>query len=154
MVMMGIDILWRVGPLRLDEGLVRRLLIERNKADSFEQRKHCEKALKLPEMTWKHWCRTSESAAETEFRVSATLWEVRHECVKTDLKLFLQSKFFANPAVNLPSLPFRFRCRNNLSRPFGKSETVADFLAFLFPFDFSTWTAKRLKHAVSSYGRV
>jgi hypothetical protein len=23
-----------------------------------------------------------------------------------------------------------------------KSETVADFLAFLFPFDFSTWTAK------------
>jgi hypothetical protein len=29
-----------------------------------------------------------------------------------------------------------------------KSETVADFLTFLFPFDFSTWTTKRLKHAV------
>jgi hypothetical protein len=56
-MMMGIDIL----------GLVRRLLIELDKADSFEQRKHCKKELKLPEMTRKHWCQTSESAAETEY---------------------------------------------------------------------------------------
>jgi hypothetical protein len=35
-------------------------------------RKHCGKELKLPEVTRKYWCRTSESAAETEFPVSAT----------------------------------------------------------------------------------
>ena len=68
-------------------------------------------------MTWKHWCWTSESAAITEFRISTTSWEVRSEWVKTELKLFLQSKFFANPSANLPSLPFCFRLRNNLSRP-------------------------------------
>jgi hypothetical protein len=79
------------------------LWIKRDKAISFKQRKHCKKELKLPEMKQKHWCRTSESAAETEFRVSATLWEVCPEWVKTDLKLFL-SKFFANPAANLLGL--------------------------------------------------
>jgi hypothetical protein len=62
-----------LGRFVFDEGLVRRLLIERDKANSFEQRKHCEKESKLPEMTQKHWCWTSESAAETKFRVSATL---------------------------------------------------------------------------------
>ena len=41
----------------------------------------------------KHWCQTSESAAETEFQVSATSWEVRRKWVKIDLKLFLQPKF-------------------------------------------------------------
>ena len=30
-------------------------------------------------------------------------WKLRRESVKNDLKLFLQSKFFANPAANLPS---------------------------------------------------
>jgi hypothetical protein len=70
-------------------------------------------------MTQKHWCQTSKSAAETKFRISATSWEVRHEWVKTDLKLFLQSTFFVNPSADLPSLSFRFRLRlrNNLSRP-------------------------------------
>ena len=100
--------------------LVHCLLIERNKADSFEQRKHCKKELKLPEMTRKHWCRTSESAAETEVWVSATSWKVRCEWVKTELKLFLQSKFFANPSANLLSLPFRFCFQKNLSRPWNE----------------------------------
>jgi membrane-anchored protein YejM (alkaline phosphatase superfamily) len=30
-----------------------------------------------------------------------------------------------------------------------KSETVPGFVAFLLAFDFSTWTAKRLKHTVT-----
>jgi hypothetical protein len=52
------------------------LLIEWDEFDSFELfkwTKYYKKELKLPEMTQKHWCRTSKSAAEAEFRVSATL---------------------------------------------------------------------------------
>jgi hypothetical protein len=49
--------------------------------------------------------------------------------VKTDLKLFLQSKFFANPAANFPSLSFRFCFQNHtqermLAIPIAKLVTI------------------------------
>jgi len=145
-----------VGPLlRLDEGLVCCLLIKRDEADSFEQRKHCEKELKLPEMTRKHWCRTSKSPAETQFQVSATSWEVLCKWVNTDLTLFLQSKFFADPAANLPSMPFPFRFQNYLSTPLTLRRDASKRLPFSTLFSMSGWNcASKFSMAKQSHWLV